>query len=118
MFLKSFLKTIFIFVFISLGALSVFSQRFPKNVSTEKGKYVKPGRIVPNEYIFKLISGTSSYKIKELAPSSTILAIESIMEDTYKVTYKSDPGLEILKAAASKSGFVESVQHNLVYKAF
>ncbi|WP_244244822.1 hypothetical protein [Leptospira koniambonensis] len=79
---------------------------------------MKPGRIVPNEYIFKLASGTNSERIKELAPNSTILNIELIMEDTYKVTYRSDPGLDILKSASSKSGFVESVQHNLVYRAF
>ncbi|PJZ78200.1 hypothetical protein [Leptospira neocaledonica] len=118
MFLKSFLKTIWVFVFISLSVFSIFSQGFPKNPPSEKGKYVKPGRIVPNEYIFKLVSGTSSEKIKELVPNSTILNIETIMEDTYKVTYKSDPGLNLLKAASSKSNFVESVQHNLVYKAF
>ncbi len=98
---------------------SIFSQGFPKNnLPAEKGKYVKPGRIVPNEYIFKLVSGTSSERIKALIPNSTILNIELITEDTYKVTYKSDPGLEILKTVSSKSGFVESVQHNLVYKAF
>ncbi|MGJ4787366.1 hypothetical protein [Leptospira koniambonensis] len=79
---------------------------------------MKPGRIVPNEYIFKLTSGTNSERIKELAPNSIILNIELIMEDTYKVTYRSDPGLDILKSASSKSGFVESVQHNLVYRAF
>lgn len=118
MFLRSLLKTISIFLFISFGALSIFSQGFPKNLPSEKGKYVKPGRIVPNEYIFKLTSGTSSEKIKELAPNATVLNIETIMEDVYKVTYKSDPGIDILKAAASKSGFVESVQHNLVYKSF
>ncbi|PJZ27223.1 hypothetical protein CH352_09060 [Leptospira hartskeerlii] len=118
MFLKTFLKAISIFVFLSLSVLSVFSQGFPKNLPTEKGKYVKPGRIVPNEYIFKLVSGTSSDKIKELLPNSIILNIETIMENTYKVTYKSDPGLNILKTASSKSGFVESVQHNLVYRAF
>ncbi|MGJ4745617.1 hypothetical protein ACQV5M_04575 [Leptospira sp. SA-E8] len=118
MFLKFFLKAILIFVFVSLGAFSVFSQGFPKHLPSEKGKYVKPGRVVPNEYIFKLVSGTSSERIKELAPNSIILNIETIMENTYKVTYKSDPGLDILKAASSKSGFVESVQHNLVYRAF
>lgn len=118
MFLKFFLKTISIFVFISLASFPVFSQGFPKNLPNEKGKYLKPGRIVPNEYIFKLVSGTSLERIKELAPNSIILNIETIMEDTYKVTYRSDPGLDILRAASSKSGFVESVQHNLVYKAF
>lgn len=118
MFLKTFLKTISIFVFLSLSTISVFSQGFPKNFPTEKGKYVKPGRVVPNEYIFRLVSGTNSERIKELVPSATVLNIETIMENTYKVTYRSDPGLNALKTASTKSGFVESVQHNLVYKAF
>ncbi|PJZ50627.1 hypothetical protein [Leptospira saintgironsiae] len=118
MFLKFFLRTISIFVFISISGFSTFAQGFPKNLPAEKGKYVKPGRIVPNEYIFKLVSGTSLERIKELTPNSTILNVELIMEDTYKVTYKSDPGFDILKNISSKSGFVESVQHNLVYRAF
>lgn len=96
----------------------MFSQGFPKNLPAEKGKYVKPGRVVPNEYIFKLVSGTNSERIKELTANATVLNIETIMENTYKVTYKSDPGLDLLKKASSKSGFVESVQHNLIYRAF
>lgn len=118
MFPKIFLKTISIFIFISISAFSIFAQGFPKDLPNGKGKFVKPGRVVPNEYIFKLVSGTNSERIKELAPNSSILNIELIMEDTYKVKYKSDPGLDTLKNASSKSGFVESVQHNLIYRAF
>ncbi|TGM97716.1 hypothetical protein [Leptospira dzoumogneensis] len=118
MFLKIFLKTISVLVFISISAFSIFAQRFPKDLPNGKGKYVKPGRVVPNEYIFRLVPGTSSERIKELAPNSTILNIELIMEDTYRVKYKSDPGLDILKNTSAKSGFVESVQHNLIYRAF
>ncbi|PKA17566.1 hypothetical protein [Leptospira haakeii] len=118
MFLKNFLKTISVFIFISISAFSIFAQGFPKDLPHGKGKYVKPGRVVPNEYIFILVPGTNSERIKELAPNFSILDIELIMENTYKVKYKSDPGLDILKSASSKSGFVESVQHNLVYRAF
>lgn len=96
----------------------MFAEEPPKKKSFEKSKYVKPGKIVPNEYIFKLKSGVSPDRIRELTPGSSIVYLETITEDTYKVTYNSDPGMEFLRSISSKSGFVEYVQHNLIYKSF
>lgn len=118
MYLKFFLKVLVVLFSLGTAFTFVIGQGFPKNTGAEKNKYVKPGRVVPNEYIFKLKSGIRSERIRELAPNSAIISIEEIMEDTYKVTYKSDPGIERLRSASTKSGIVEYVQHNLVYKSY
>lgn len=73
---------------------------------------------VRNEYILRLRKGTASERIKGLLPGFKIISIEKISEDTFHIVYESDPGIELLQSAGKKSGFVESVEPNQIYKTF
>ncbi len=73
---------------------------------------------VPKEYIIKLNAGIDPNRIKELIPNFSIVKLEKISDDTYHIVYENEPGLEILIQAGKKSGFVEYVEPNRVYKAF
>lgn len=82
----------------------------------KKGK--QSDSVVPKEYIVKLFSGTDSGKIRELTPDFKILKIDRIADDTYHVIFEAEPGLEFLVQVGKKSGFVEYVEPNRIYKAF
>lgn len=73
---------------------------------------------IRNEYILTLRKGTGSERLKELLPDFKIIRIEKIGENTFHIVFESDPGIELLKTAGKKKGFVESVEQNQIYKAF
>ncbi|EQA35196.1 hypothetical protein LEP1GSC047_1326 [Leptospira inadai serovar Lyme str. 10] len=111
----------FFFLLIVLGG-SPNANESGKNTRNAGNKYkIAPKKAqssVRNEYILTLRKGTGSERVKELLPDFKIIRMEKIGESMFHVVFESDPGIELLKSAGKKSGFVESVEPNQIFKAF
>ncbi|TGK07237.1 hypothetical protein EHO59_03780 [Leptospira semungkisensis] len=118
--MSSFLRSLLAgFIFITfLFPFVTSAQEYRKSPFGKKKPPQEKRQVVPNEYIIKLVAGNSSSKIKDLMPGFSILKIEELSDDTYRVVYEKDPGLENLVEAGKRSGIVIFAQPNRIYKAF
>lgn len=94
---------------IAGGGISCGGTELPSPHLAEHGR-------VFGEYIITVVNNDAESLIRQLYGEYSIEAIKGLGEDRYLLRMGQDPGPEVIKEKATKSGRVKSVQPNFAYQ--